>query len=125
MIITDDGDFAHRMLSPKKHIYKYYEAVLENPISQTDIEEFKNGVVLNDMTCLPAELVILKEGNNPIVKVKIREGKFHQVKRMFLARNNKVLKLKRVKIGGLNLDESLLPGEARELKEIEVNSIFN
>jgi 16S rRNA pseudouridine516 synthase len=125
LIITDDGDFAHRMLSPKKHIYKYYEAVLENPISQTDIEEFKNGVVLNDMTCLPAELVILKEGNNPIVKVKIREGKFHQVKRMFLARNNKVLKLKRVKIGGLNLDESLLPGEARELKEIEVNSIFN
>lgn len=124
IIITDDGKFAHRMLSPKKHVYKYYEAVLENPVAETDIEEFEKGIVLNDMTCLPAELKILKNSENPLVRIKIREGKFHQVKRMFIARNNKVLKLKRVKIGGLSLDSSLKPGEVKEINEKELNSIF-
>ncbi len=124
LIITDDGVFAHRMLAPKSHVFKRYEAVLAAPVTTGDIKKFEKGVVLNDMTCLPAELKVLTEGENPLVLVKIREGKFHQVKRMFLALNNEVLKLKRVQIGELRLDETLAPGEARELTEAEIDAIF-
>ncbi len=124
LIITDDGVFAHRMLAPKSHVFKRYEAVLAAQVAAGDIREFERGVVLNDMTCLPAELKVLTEGENPLVLVKIREGKFHQVKRMFLALNNEVLKLKRVQIGELRLDETLAPGEARELTQAEVDAIF-
>jgi len=124
LIITDDGVFSHRMLAPKSHVFKRYEAVLAAPVTAGDIKKFEKGVVLNDMTCLPAELKVLTEGENPLVLVKIREGKFHQVKRMFLALNNEVLKLKRVQIGELRLDETLAPGEARELTEAEIDAIF-
>ena len=124
LIITDDGVFAHRMLAPKSHVFKRYEAVLAAPVTAGDIKKFEKGVVLNDMTCLPAELKVLTEGENPLVLVKIREGKFHQVKRMFLALNNEVLKLKRVQIGELRLDETLALGEARELTEAEIDAIF-
>ena len=124
LIITDDGAFAHRMLAPKSHVFKQYEAVLAKPVSNQDISRFAKGLELNDMICLPAELKVLKEGSNPMVLVKIREGKFHQVKRMFLALGNEVLKLKRVQIGALKLDDSLAPGAARELLEEEINSIF-
>jgi len=125
LIITDDGVFAHRMLAPKSHVFKRYEAVLAAPVAAGDIKKFEKGVVLNDMTCLPAELKVLTEGENPLVLVKIREGKFHQVKRMFLALNNEVLKLKRVQIGELRLDETLAPGEARELTQAEIDAIFD
>ncbi len=124
LIITDDGALAHRMLAPKSHVFKRYEAVLAAPVSAVDIAEFEGGVVLNDMTCLPAELKVLTNGENPLVLVKIREGKFHQVKRMFLALNNEVLKLKRVQIGELQLDETLALGESRELTKGEIDSIF-
>ncbi len=124
LIITDDGVFAHRMLAPKSHVFKQYEAVLSKPVSQADIAQFENGVELKNMTCLPAELKVLKQGANPLVLVKIREGKFHQVKRMFLALGNEVLKLRRVQIGALKLDESLAPGAAREMLEDEINAIF-
>jgi len=124
LIITDDGVFAHRMLAPKSHVFKLYEAILAAPVSAKDIAAFEKGVELNDMTCLPAELKVLKEGENPLVQVKIREGKFHQVKRMFLARDNEVLALKRVQIGGLKLDAALESGATRELTEDELSSIF-
>lgn len=125
LIITNDGDFSHRMLSPKRHIYKLYEAVVKGEISQREIDLFRNGIVFNDGTrCLPAELVIDKSGENSIVKVKICEGKFHQVKKMFLAVGSEVLYLKRWRIGNLDLDESLKLGECRELTAKELERIF-
>ncbi|MGX8711567.1 MAG: pseudouridine synthase [bacterium] len=125
LIITDDGAFAHRMLAPKSHVYKLYEAVLARPIGPEDIAAFENGVELKDRTCLPARLEVLEGGEHPLVRVQIREGKFHQVKRMFLARGNEVLKLKRVQIGGLKLDEKLAPGAVRELDKQERSAIFS
>ncbi len=124
LLVTDDGAFAHRMLAPKSHVFKLYEAVLARPVSPEDIRRFESGVQLSDMTCLPAELTVLREGENPLVLVKIREGKFHQVKRMFLALGNEVLHLKRVQIGALKLDETLAPGAARELTRDEKDSVF-
>lgn len=124
LIITNDGDFAHRMLSPKKHVYKIYHAVLDAPVGEADRLAFESGLELKDMTCLPAELAVLEEGEHPLVSVRVREGKFHQVKRMFLSRGRKVLRLKRVKIGGLELDKRLGPGETRELEPGEIAQIF-
>jgi 16S rRNA pseudouridine516 synthase len=124
LIITDDGAFAHRMLAPKSHVFKRYEAVLAAPVSAGDIAMFEKGVELSDMTCLPAELTVLREEEHPLVLVKIREGKFHQIKRMFLALNNEVLKLKRVQIGELKLDEALEPGAVRELEQDELGFVF-
>ncbi len=124
LIITDDGVFAHRMLAPKSHVFKLYQAVLAAPISEQDIAQFENGLELNDMTCLPAQLTVLEQGENPLVLVKIREGKFHQVKRMFLALNNEVTHLKRAQIGLLKLDETLEPGMVRELTQDELKSVF-
>ena len=124
LIITDDGAFAHRMLAPKSHVFKVYEAVLARPVDAGDIAVFESGVELSDMTCLPAQLEVLQDSGRPLVRIRIREGKFHQVKRMFLARGNEVLKLKRVQIGALVLDGKLMPGAARELDESEKNAVF-
>lgn len=124
LIITDDGAFAHRMLAPKSHVFKQYEAVLESPVTDDEIRRFESGLELTDMTCLPAGLKVLHGGTNPLVLIRIREGKFHQVKRMFLAVGNQVLRLKRVQIGALCLDEALKPGEARELTPAELQAVF-
>ncbi len=123
LILTDDGAFAHRMLAPKSHVTKWYEASLEKPVSAADCEAFHRGVQLSDMTCLPAELEPL-EANGPAALVKLHEGKFHQVKRMFLARGNCVTALRRVRIGNLPLDANLAPGEARELTPDEISAVF-
>ena len=125
LIITDDGDLAHRMLAPKSHVYKLYHAVVDAPVTQEDIDAFAQGLSLDDMVCLPAGLGVLEDGPQPLVWVKIREGKFHQVRRMFLARGKTVLRLKRVQMGGLPLDPALAPGESRELTEDELKLIFN
>lgn len=124
LIITDDGAFAHRMLAPRSHVDKEYYAVLDLPVTEEDIACFEEGVVLRDMVCLPAQLTALGGDMAPLVSVTVREGKFHQVKRMFLSRGKKVLSLKRVRVGRLNLDPALSPGEARELTEEERKSIF-
>ena len=125
MIITDDGDFCHNMLSPKKKVYKLYHARVDKKVTQQDINVFKKGIILNDGTeFLPSELAILEDGEKPLVSVRICEGKFHQVKLMFAATQKKVLSLKRVQIGQLALDESLGLGECRELSKDEINSIF-
>jgi 16S rRNA pseudouridine516 synthase len=124
LILTDDGEFAHRMLAPKSHVFKLYHAVIDAPVTAADIKKFEQGVVLGDMTCLPAELIVLESGETPLVQIKIREGKFHQVKRMFRAVGKTVLRLKRVEIGQLQLDPNLAPGEARELSIPEKDSVF-
>lgn len=118
VLLTDDGDFAHRILSPKNHVEKTYLALLEKPLTQSDIEHFLSGVELKDGTlCLEAK-VRMKEGNT--AEVIIHEGKYHQVKRMFAALGNRVLELRRVKIGSLSLDEALGEGECREITKEEL-----
>ena len=125
LILTDDGDFAHRMLSPRHHVMKWYEARLESPVSAGDEAAFRAGIALGGEVCLPAELSALGGDGGPLALVKICEGKYHQVKRMFLARQNRVLGLRRVRIGGLLLDPALLPGEARELLPEECAAVFS
>lgn len=121
VIITDDGGFGHRVLSPKNNIVKRYHAVLDRPVGEEEIKRFSQGIVLKDgAVCRPAELEILSGGSNPLVQVAITEGKYHQIKRMFAAVGRRVLRLRRVSIGNLFLDENLKEGEFRELTEAEM-----
>lgn len=125
VLITDDGDFAHRMLSPRHHVPKTYHAVLDKPLSQEMAAAFRAGPVLADGTqCQPAHLTVLREGDNPLVEVVIYEGKYHQIKRMFAAVGCHVEWLKRLKMGGLSLDETLAEGAFRPLTPEEKDSIF-
>ena len=122
LILTDDGVFCHDVISPKKHVYKTYYVETAEALCGSDCEEFRRGIVLGDGTqCLPGELEIT--GRN-CGKVKIREGKFHQVKRMLGSLGKPVTCLKRVAIGGLLLDENLEKGGYRELTEGEISKIF-
>ncbi len=122
MLITNDGQFIHNIISPRKEITKKYFCKLENSLNEEDITEFAKGIILADgYKCLPAKLEILTNNN---AFVYISEGKFHQIKRMFMARRNKVNYLKRIAIGGLTLDENLMPGEYRELTQDEKQIIF-
>lgn len=127
LILTNDGDYIHNVISPNKHVDKMYFCLLESEINDADVAAFAKGVALADGTvCKPAllEAVQTESSGEHGVFVTIHEGKFHQVKRMFLARNNKVLYLKRIKIGNVCLDETLEKGEYREMTAEEVNSII-
>ncbi len=124
VLITDDGDFAHRILSPKNHIMKTYHATLADRLTQDDIVRFRQGLTLGDGTqCLEAHVRVLQEGEINLAEIKICEGKYHQVKRMFASIGNKVLELRRVKMGGLDLDGSLREGECREITDEELKMI--
>jgi 16S rRNA pseudouridine516 synthase len=121
MLITDDGDFAHRILSPKNHVFKTYEARLREPLQEGTCVQLAQGITLGDGTqCLPAFVEVIEDEAQPLVRVKIREGKYHQIKRMFAAIGNEVLALKRTQIGELALDEKLKEGECRELNSAEI-----
>ena len=125
VFITDDGAFAHRMLSPRHKIVKRYHALLDGPVTEADVAAFAQGTSLEDGTrCLPAELRILEEGERPLVEIAISEGKYHQIKRMFRAVGRKVLWLKRISMGGLVLDSSLPEGGCREITAEEKASVF-
>ena len=122
LILTDDGDFAHRVMSPKSGIKKLYLVKTGLPFAEDDVKTFEDGIILGDGTkCLPAELKIVDGGG----LVTVREGKYHQVKRMCAAAGKPVEYLKRLKIGELELDNTLKPGEFRELDKEEVLKIFN
>lgn len=124
VLITDDGDFAHRILSPKNHIFKTYLARLEHSLTESDIAMLEKGITLADGTTLKeAKLEIVEERDIPLVKIMICEGKYHQVKRMFAAAGNKVVSLHRSKMGNLELDESLKEGECREITPEELEKI--
>lgn len=126
VLITDDGDFAHRILSPKKHIFKTYEARLGQPLGEAERKLLENGITLSDGTVLKeAKVEIIEDTASPLVKIMICEGKYHQVKRMFAAAGNKVIALHRTKMGNLTLDPSLLPGECREITSDELLKITN
>ncbi|MCI6184606.1 MAG: rRNA pseudouridine synthase [Clostridiales bacterium] len=121
LIITNDGDFAHRVISPRSEIVKTYHAVTETPVNDADIEAFRQGIVLADGTkCLPAGLEKLPDGS---CLVRVMEGKYHQVKRMLASRGKSVTALMRLSIGGLELDKGLLPGQFRQLSEKELCSV--
>ena len=121
LIITNDGDFAHRVISPRSEIVKTYHAVTETPVNDADIEAFRQGIVLADGTkCLTAGLEKLPDGS---CLVRVMEGKYHQVKRMLASRGKPVTALMRLSIGGLELDKGLLPGQFRQLSEKELCSV--
>lgn len=125
LIITDDGAFAHRVMSPSHHVFKTYEAVLSLPLSGSDIEKLESGITLGDGTeCLPAKVKAFTKNGLPAAEIKIREGKYHQVKRMFHALGNNVEQLRRIQIGALKLDSALCEGECRELTKEEALSVF-
>lgn len=124
VLVTDDGDFAHRILSPKNHIEKTYEARLAESVTEGQLEAVRNGIGLKDGTkCLPAKVTVLADGEKPLVEIKICEGKYHQIKRMFVAAGNGVIELKRTQMGGLTLDPNLKEGECRLLDAHEVQKI--
>lgn len=122
MLITDDGKFAHDILSPKKHISKTYIAQLDKPFDSEVEEAFSKGVKIGDDMCLPALLECVNDSRT-IAKVTISQGMYHQIKRMFAAFGIEVAELKRIKMGSLDLDENLLPGECRYLTEEELELI--
>lgn len=124
LILTNDGQLTHRLLSPKKHVPKTYTAKVTGRVNIDDVEAFSKGVTLGDgYRTMASKLEILEEGDISTVLITIYEGKYHQVKRMFHAVNKEVIFLKRVSMGELKLDEALAPGEFRELMENELRII--
>jgi len=124
LLITDDGDLAHRMLSPRSHIPKIYIVKLARPFENNYINKFSDGIILADgETCLPA-LVRPVENSEKLAFIQLHEGKYHQVKRMFASVENHVEQLMRVSLGGLILPEKLGFGECMELLHKDVENLF-
>ena len=121
LLITDNGDLAHRLLSPAHHVPKTYYAKIQGVVSKEHIEQFAEGLDIGEEKLTrPAVLEILHAGESTSeIKVTITEGKFHQVKRMFQAIGMEVVYLKRLSMGSLALDETLKPGEWRYLTKEE------
>ena len=124
LLITNDGDLAHRLLAPKKHVDKLYYAKVEGIVTEEDRKAFAEGVDIGeDEVTRPAVLEILKSDEVSEIHLTIQEGKFHQVKRMFEAVGKKVIYLKRISMGTLYLDENLKLGEYRALTEEELKHL--
>lgn len=128
LLITNDGALAHRLLSPKKHVDKCYYAKISGGVTEEDVRVFKERINIGTQEepewTMPAELKILEKGTVSRIRLTIREGKFHQVKRMFLAVGKEVVYLKRERMGALVLDEEFAPGEYRKLTDSELKSIL-
>ncbi len=124
LLITNNGELAHQLLSPKKHVDKVYFARVRGTVTEEDIKMFSEGLDIGDeKKTLPAQLSILSAGEISETRITIREGRFHQIKRMFAAVGKEVVYLKRLGMGTLTLDESLAPGEYRRLTEEEVTGL--
>ena len=122
MLITDNGELAHELLSPRSHVAKSYRFKAAEPISAEDAKHFENGVTLADgYVTMPAKIELVGKGDEGIITLK--EGKYHQIKRMLGALNNKIIYLERITFGPLVLDESLARGEWRFLTEKEINDL--
>ena len=122
LLLTNDGELAHRLLSPKYHVEKRYFARVDGELSAVDAEVFARGMTLGDgLECLPAGLEVLPDR---VCIVTLREGKFHQVKRMLAARGAPVLYLKRLSMGPLTLDDSLAAGAYRLLRAEEISALY-
>jgi 16S rRNA pseudouridine516 synthase len=125
LILTNNGKLAHNMLSPRKHVEKTYFAYVEGMLTDKDIKAFEEGVTFLDdaYKTMPAKLEIIKSKDISECKVTIREGKFHQVKRMFEAIDKRVIYLKRLSMGPIFLDDNLELGEYRVLNDREMQLI--
>lgn len=122
LLLTNDGELAHRLLSPKYHVEKRYLARVDGELSAADTEAFARGMTLGGgLECLPAGLEVLPDR---VCIVTLREGKFHQVKRMLAARGAPVLYLKRLSMGPLTLDDSLAAGAYRLLRAEEILALY-
>lgn len=140
LLLTNDGKLAHRLLSPRHHVAKVYYAVVSGIMTEADVKSFAEGLYVDEeLTALPAELEILavhpkagepgcRDGMGPEetseIRLKIFEGKFHQVKRMVHAVGKEVIYLKRLSMGSLRLDETLRPGEYRQLSTSELEELY-
>lgn len=122
VLITDDGEFAHRILSPKNHVEKEYIAELDKPFDDDMIDAFAKGVTIGEDECLPAQLAAVND-DRKTARVIIKQGMYHQIKRMFKKFSIEVVELRRIQMGGLRLDEALAPGACRYLSENEVKLI--
>lgn len=123
LILTNDGDFAHRVISPKSGVEKLYFAVTEAQTDEADAEAFAEGLILEDgLHCLPAKLEPLPDCG---CLVTVMEGKYHQVKRMLASRGKRVKKLRRIAVGELRLEENMMPGDFRELDENDLCKVLN
>ena len=122
LLLTNDGDFAHRVISPKSGIEKLYYAEVDGVPDETDVIAFEAGLILGDGTkCLPAKLVPLGENRCHVI---VMEGKYHQVKRMLASRRKPVVKLRRLAVGSLELDPALAPGEVKELGSEDIAKVL-
>ena len=128
LLLTNNGDLAHAMLSPKKHVDKIYQAKVDGIMDQEDILAFEKGIELKDHSCQPAKLEIVsvdRATGTSLVQITIAEGKFHQVKRMMEEIGCPVLHLKRLSMGPLKLDDALKTGEYRKLTDKERELLEN
>ena len=127
LLLTNDGELAYRLLSPKKHVTKIYQARVDGVMTLEDAATFERGIVLSDGTeCMPAQLDILRTSQDEsVVQIHLKEGKFHQVKRMVKACGKTIVDLQRLTMGTLKLDERLALGESRQLTEEELQSLMN
>lgn len=129
LLITNDGELSHRLLTPSKHVDKVYFARIRGQVTQKTKENFAEGVNIGSLEepewTKPARLQILESGEESTIRLTICEGKFHQVKRMFESQGMEVTYLKRESMGSLNLDETLKTGEYRELTKSEVENLWS
>lgn len=124
LLITNDGELAHRLLSPKKHVDKVYYAKVQGIVDEKDVQIFAQGMEIGEgERAKPSDLRILSSGQVSKIELTIQEGKYHQVKRMFEAVGKKVLYLKRLSMGSLTLDPNLQPGEYRKLTNEELKRL--
>lgn len=122
LLLTNDGELAHRLLAPKKHVDKTYRVNIEHDLSPEDVKRLEQGVDIGeDRLTLPAKV---QQPDEKVILLTLQEGKFHQIKRMLKAVDNSVTALKRISFGGLMLDDNLRPGEYRELTEEEVKILY-
>jgi len=119
LLLSDDGQFIHRMSSPKKHVSKVYEVTTKHPVSEAQLQQLLAGVVLDDDP-LPVQAAAAEWVSTHHLRLTLTEGKYHQVKRMLAAVSNRVERLHRSQVGDLTLPEDLLPGQWRYLNEHEL-----
>ena len=127
LLLTNDGQLAHALLSPKRHVDKTYLAQVKGIMTQEDVDAFAKGIPLKDFTCQSAKLELVSLDsvkNQSLVRVTIAEGKFHQVKRMVAYCGKEVVDLQRLTMGTLVLDENLEQGEWRRLTKEELEELF-
>ena len=123
VLLTTDGQLAHRLISPRWKAEKQYRARCEGALDAGDVEAFAAGLELSDFTAAPAKLEILEAGETSLADVILTEGKFHQVKRMFAAVGHPLISLQRLRIGCVTLDEALAPGQFRRLTDAEISGL--